>query len=107
MPEIVGSSAAIEAVRDAVRRVARVPFPVLIEGESGAGKELVARAVHRLSPRAAKPFRALNCAAMAEEPDVLVFEKHSDMMWPGNPERRLIWSSWPLPHGLHEISREQ
>ena len=67
MPELVGASAAIEAVRDAVRRVARVPFPVLIEGESGAGKELVARAVHRLSPRAAKPFRALNCAAMAEE----------------------------------------
>jgi hypothetical protein len=40
-----------------------------------------------------------------EEPDVLVFEKHPDMMWPGNPEKRLIWSSWPLPHGLHEISR--
>ena len=67
MPEMVGVSPAIAAVREAVRRVARVPFAVLIDGESGVGKELVARAVHRLSPRAARPFRALNCAAMAEE----------------------------------------
>jgi len=67
MPEIVGTSAAIEAVRDGIRRVARVGFPVLIEGESGAGKELVARAIHRLSSRSARPFRALNCAAMAED----------------------------------------
>ncbi len=67
MPELVGASAALEAVRRDVRRVARVAFPVLIEGESGVGKELVARAIHRLSPRAARPFRALNCAAMSEE----------------------------------------
>ncbi|MEX2273482.1 MAG: sigma 54-interacting transcriptional regulator [Vicinamibacterales bacterium] len=67
MPEIVGISPAIGAVRDAIRRVAQVPFPVVIEGESGAGKELVARAIHRLSTRAPRPFRALNCAAMAEE----------------------------------------
>lgn len=44
---------------------------------------------------------------LVEEPDVLVFQMHRDMMWPGNPEKRLIWSSWPLPEGLHEISREQ
>ena len=67
MPELVGISPAIESVRASIRRVARVPFPVLIEGESGVGKELVARAIHRLSTRAARPFRALNCAAMAEE----------------------------------------
>ena len=67
MPEMVGVSAGIAGVRDAVRRVARVPFPVLIQGESGVGKELVARAVHRLSSRSTRPFRALNCAAMAEE----------------------------------------
>ena len=67
MPEIVGVSPAIGAVRDAIRRVAQVPFAVLIEGESGVGKELVARAIHRLSARGARPFRALNCAAMAEE----------------------------------------
>ena len=67
MPEMVGVSPAIANAREAVRRVARVPFAVLIHGESGVGKEIVARAVHRLSPRAARPFRALNCAAMAEE----------------------------------------
>jgi len=67
MPEMVGVSAAMAAVRDAVRRVARVPFPVLVSGESGVGKELVARAIHRLSPRGSRPFKAINCAAMADD----------------------------------------
>lgn len=67
MPEMIGVSAAIAGVRDAIRRVARVPFPVLVSGESGVGKELVARAVHRLSPRGTRAFRAINCAAMADE----------------------------------------
>jgi transcriptional regulator with GAF, ATPase, and Fis domain len=50
-----------------VLRAAHSPFPVLVEGESGSGKELVARAVHRLSVRRAHRFVALNCAAMADE----------------------------------------
>ena len=55
------------ALRDAVTRAARAPFPVLIEGESGCGKELVARAIHRLGARRDRRFCAVNCAALTDE----------------------------------------
>lgn len=67
IPELIGESAAMESVRQAVIKAAASPFPVLIEGESGAGKELVARAVHTTSIRRARRFCALNCAAIADE----------------------------------------
>jgi DNA-binding NtrC family response regulator len=67
IPDLVGESAAMTAVRQAVMRAAASPFPVLIEGESGAGKELVARAVHAMSVRRGRRFCALNCAAIADE----------------------------------------
>jgi two-component system response regulator HydG len=54
-------------VRQAVLRAAASPFPVLVEGESGAGKELVARAIHVASARRARRFCALNCAAIADD----------------------------------------
>jgi transcriptional regulator with PAS, ATPase and Fis domain len=54
-------------VRQAVMKAAASPFPVLIEGESGSGKELVARAVHAASIRRGRRFCALNCAALADE----------------------------------------
>jgi len=63
---MVGQSTAMEAVRALVRKVAVSRSTVLIVGESGTGKELVARAVHFASPRAAKPFLPVNCAALAE-----------------------------------------
>jgi two-component system response regulator HydG len=66
-PEILGRSPAIAALREAIVRAAASPFPVLIEGESGAGKELVARAIHRLSARRDRRFAALNCAALNDE----------------------------------------
>src|SRR3974377_2118543 len=62
--EIYGSSQAIKTVRDLIERVARTNAPVLIFGETGTGKELVARAIHRGSPPAANPFVPLNCAAL-------------------------------------------
>ena len=64
--EIFGNSAAMDKVRDLITRVARTTAPVLILGETGTGKELVARAVHRNSPRSPKPFIALNCAALPQ-----------------------------------------
>jgi DNA-binding NtrC family response regulator len=63
--ELVGSSAPMEKLRSQVAQFAASPFPVLIEGESGSGKELVAQSLHRLSSRSARPFLALNCAALA------------------------------------------
>ncbi len=63
---IVGSSAAMRAVRARMERVAATDFIVLIEGESGSGKELVARHIHELSPRRNGPFVPVNCAAIVE-----------------------------------------
>jgi len=64
--EIVGRSAGIQIVRDQIARVAGTDATVLITGETGTGKELVARAIHKSSARAAKPFIAVNCAALSE-----------------------------------------
>jgi Nif-specific regulatory protein len=64
--DMVGDSPAIRSVYQFIAKVAPTDSTVLIHGESGTGKELVARAVHRNSRRAAKPFVAINCAAIAE-----------------------------------------
>lgn len=62
---LIGESAPLQKLRAQLRQFAPSPFPVLIEGESGSGKELAAAALHRLSERAAKPYLALNCAAIS------------------------------------------
>jgi Nif-specific regulatory protein len=63
---MVGESAAMKDVYHFLSRVAPTESTVLVAGESGTGKELVARAIHRNSPRAARPFVAINCAAIPE-----------------------------------------
>jgi transcriptional regulator with AAA-type ATPase domain len=65
--DLIGTSAAIVEVRKAVTRAANAPFTILLEGESGSGKELVARAIHRAGCRRDRRFSALNCAAMPED----------------------------------------
>ncbi|MFK7769235.1 MAG: sigma 54-interacting transcriptional regulator [Mariniblastus sp.] len=64
--EIVGASPAIFRVHEQVAKVAPTPATVLVRGESGVGKELVARAVHFMSDRRSGPFVCLNCAALTE-----------------------------------------
>jgi len=65
--ELLGLSRAMDEVRRSVERAAGAPFAILIEGESGSGKELVARALHRRSPRRDRPFCTLNCAALPDD----------------------------------------
>jgi Nif-specific regulatory protein len=63
---LVGEGARMKEIYQFIKRAAPSDSTVLIEGESGTGKELVARALHRNSPRASKPFVAINCAAIPE-----------------------------------------
>jgi len=63
---IVGSSPEIEQIRQRAMRMAQVDAPILVTGETGTGKELLAHACHAASPRSAQPFFALNCAALPE-----------------------------------------
>jgi two-component system nitrogen regulation response regulator NtrX len=65
--EIVGKTPVIRALMEKIEKVATTPARVLITGENGTGKELVARALHRMSPRATKPFVEVNCAAIPGE----------------------------------------
>ena len=62
--QLVGNSPALDAVLDGVKRVAPTSSTVLIQGETGTGKELIARAIHNISPRYGRPFIKLNCAAI-------------------------------------------
>jgi DNA-binding NtrC family response regulator len=64
---LLGVSPAMDRVRGEVETAARTPFTVLIEGESGSGKELVAREIHRLGARKSRAFCAVNCAALTDE----------------------------------------
>src|SRR6266436_3999714 len=64
IPKIIGDSAAMQTVSQAIQRVAPTDATVLLTGESGTGKEVFSRAIHQLSPRRDKPFETVNCAAI-------------------------------------------
>jgi DNA-binding NtrC family response regulator len=77
---LLGKHLLLEKLRQQISQFANAPFPVLIEGESGSGKELVATALHRMSQRASRPFLALNCAAISPnlvEPTLFGYAKGS------------------------------
>ena len=67
IPGLIGASVAMGEVRRAIERAARAPFAILIEGESGVGKELAARAVHQLGARRDRRFCDVNCAALPDD----------------------------------------
>ena len=77
---LLGKSLLMEKLRQQISQFASAPFPVLIEGESGSGKEIVAKSLHLMSNRAARPFLALNCAAISPnlvEPTLFGYSKGS------------------------------
>jgi len=86
--EIVGNSPAIRAVVNAVNQVAPTPASVPIQGETGTGKELVARAIHQQSQRAAKPFIRVNCAAIPAALSESEFFGHGKGAFTGAANRR-------------------
>jgi transcriptional regulator with GAF, ATPase, and Fis domain len=63
---IIGHSEPMQKVYELIEKIAPLSVPILLQGETGTGKELFARAIHLLSPRKEKPFLAINCAAMPE-----------------------------------------
>jgi len=82
------ASAKMIALRELVERVAGAQFPVLIHGETGSGKEVIARAVHQASPRREAPMRCLNCGAMAESLVESTLFGHEKGAFTGADQRR-------------------
>jgi formate hydrogenlyase transcriptional activator len=95
--EIVGASPALASVLSRVSKVARSDSTALIMGETGTGKELVARAIHRRSPRAARPFVSVNCAAVPRELIASELFGHEKGAFTGATQRRL--GRFELAHG--------
>lgn len=83
-----GESRAIEALRSAIKRLADAQVDVLIEGETGAGKEAVARAIHNAGRRRLKPFVAVSCAALPESGIESQLMGHAAGAFPGALRRR-------------------
>jgi PAS domain S-box-containing protein len=87
--EIVGTSAALQAVLGRVTKVAKSDSTVLVYGETGTGKELIARAIHKRSPRAHKAFVSVNCAAIPRDLIASELFGHERGAFTGALQRRL------------------
>lgn len=88
-PEMVGRSAGMQVVRERIAQVAGTEARVLILGESGSGKELVAHAIHRAGPRANRPFVSVNCAAIPRDLVESEMFGHERGAFTGATDRRL------------------
>src|ERR1700719_953432 len=95
--EIVGTSSSLRTVLTRISKVASVDSTVLITGETGTGKELVARAIHRRSPRASRAFVSVNCAAVPRELIASELFGHEKGAFTGATQRRL--GRFELAHG--------
>src|SRR5207244_855087 len=95
--EIVGTSPTLQPVLARVAKVALTDSTVLITGETGTGKELVARAIHRRSARSARPFVSVNCAAVPRELIASELFGHEKGAFTGATQRRL--GRFELAHG--------
>jgi len=100
--EIVGNSPALQKVLNWVAKVAPTDSTVLITGETGTGKELIARAIHKTSKRSGRAFVSVNCAAI---PQTLIASElfgHEKGAFTGATQRRL--GRFGLAEGGHDIS---
>ena len=95
--EIVGTAPALQPVLARVAKVARTDSTVLITGETGTGKELVARAIHRRSPRGSHAFVSVNCAAVPRDLIASELFGHEKGAFTGATQRRL--GRFELAHG--------
>src|SRR2546429_9692273 len=97
----------MEALFTKLRRIARAHCTVLLGGETGTGKELVARAIHAESPRRRAPFQAVNCATFSPtlpEPD-LFGHVHAPFTGAGRDTQGLFALPHPGPPLLHRVAR--
>ena len=94
LEHMIGGTPGMDNVRELIRQAAPGDATVLILGESGTGKELVARALHFSSPRAAKPFVDVNCAALTE---TLIESERGGL--PGRPRRHRTNASAGASYG--------
>ena len=87
--EIVGNSPALQTVLSRISKVAPAASTVLITGETGTGKELIARAIHRRSRRCSRPFVSVNCAAIPRDLIASELFGHEKGAFTGALQRRL------------------
>jgi len=89
--ELLGESGAMQSLKELIAQVAPTPSTVLIKGETGTGKELIARRLHAESQRANEPFIAINCAAMSAEHLESELFGHEKGAFAGATKRKLGW----------------